>query len=530
MKAWQKTTRTKLIVATTAFIVLFCNATFFANVTDVYPLKTSNVIFLISLVFVLAASVFILLSTVCFRYTIKPILVFILLASSIASYFMSVYGVIIDEDMIRSIALTDVGETRDLFNLRLIATFIFLGIIPSILICKVTFEDTPFKTESLSKIKVGSLGLLLSGIMIFASSGFFYSFIREHKLLRYYINPAGWLYAGFSYIKGAELPSDAAVKPLGEHAKIPATDLDRELIIMVVGETARADRFSLNGYTRKTNPLLEKENVISFTNFESCGTSTAISLPCMFSVFGREQFTHSKGESVENALDVLVHAGVHVLWRDNNSDSKGVAVRVEFEDFKTNKNNRICDSECRDEGMLAGLEDYIDRYDTGDIFIVLHSMGNHGPAYYKRYPKTFEKFRPTCNSNQLESCSRDEIGNAYDNAILYTDFFLAKVINFLKSYSRKFETAMIYVSDHGESLGEGGLYLHGMPYFLAPENQTHVAAVMWFGNSFKLDRHALKEKAEAHYSHDNVFHTLLGLMEVQDPIYDREQDIVRSIL
>jgi lipid A ethanolaminephosphotransferase len=248
----------------------------------------------------------------------------------------------------------------------------------------------------------------------------------------------------------------------------------------------------------------------------------------MFSVFGRNGYSSQKARETENLLDVLSRAGVNVLWRENNSSSKGVAGRVAYEDFQTSKTNPLCDVECRDEGMLSGLQDYIDRTGRGDILIVLHQKGNHGPAYYKRYPTEFEKFTPVCNSNRLEDCTTDQIENAYANAVLYTDYFLSRVIDLLKRNSNAFETAMVYMSDHGESLGENGLYLHGLPYFMAPDSQKHVAAVMWFGESFKIDKAALKAKANAPYSHDNLFHTMLGLMEVQTTVYDKKLDILNS--
>jgi lipid A ethanolaminephosphotransferase len=308
-------------------------------------------------------------------------------------------------------------------------------------------------------------------------------------------------------------------------------DHHTELVIMVVGEAARADHFSLNGYEKKTNPLLENKDIINFSEFYSCGTSTAYSVPCMFSIFDRDDYSYKKGISTQNVLDVLTHTkDIEVLWRDNNSDSKGVALRVPFEDYRTSKTNTICEDngECRDEGMLVGLDEYIKKNKGKDILIVLHQMGNHGPAYYKRYPKEFEKFTPVCETNQLEQCTQEEISNAYDNALLYTDYFLTKTINFLKKYDKTHETALIYMSDHGESLGENGVYLHGLPYFMAPDSQTNIGAFMWFGEEMKkdIDMKKLHKNKEQKYSQDNLFHTLLGLFEVETKVYDKSKDII----
>lgn len=308
-------------------------------------------------------------------------------------------------------------------------------------------------------------------------------------------------------------------------ANISVNDVDHELIILVIGETARADRFSLNNYHKRTNPLLEKEDVVSFKNMSSCGTSTAVSVPCIFSRFIKNDYSEEKGKSNENILDLLSNAGVNILWRDNNSDSKGVALRVPYQDYRTAQNNNICDDECRDEGMLIGLQDYINEQ-KGDVLIVLHQMGNHGPAYYKRYPKEFEIFTPACKSKDLENCSEEQINNSYDNAIAYTDYFLAKAIKLLKNNDDKFETALLYISDHGESLGENGIYLHGMPYMLAPNDQTHVASIFWAGKNMDVNKEKLKSKDHQPLSHDNIFHMLLGLFEVNSKLYNQQLDII----
>jgi lipid A ethanolaminephosphotransferase len=249
----------------------------------------------------------------------------------------------------------------------------------------------------------------------------------------------------------------------------------------------------------------------------------------MFAIYNRDRFSGDKARNTENLLDVLQHAGVTVLWRDNNSDSKGVARRVPFEDFRSPDTNPVCDLECRDEGMLEGLQSFIDGHPSGDILVVLHPMGSHGPAYHKRYPADFRRFTPTCDTSQLDACSEEQIGNSYDNTLLYTDYFLSKVISLLRDNDEHFETAMIYASDHGESLGEGGLYLHGLPYFVAPEAQTHVPMVFWFGHRFDGARiEALRQLADRRYSHDNLFHTLLGLFEIETDVYQPNMDILRE--
>jgi lipid A ethanolaminephosphotransferase len=363
--------------------------------------------------------------------------------------------------------------------------------------------------------------------LVIVSSAFYSSFVREHKVLRYYANPLSSFYAIYKSAKKALVTEQREFIAIGKDATVPANDVDRELIVMVVGETVRADRFSLNGYERQTNPMLENHGVVSFTHASSCGTSTVVSVPCMFSNLTQHGFDDSRAKSMENLLDVLDHAGVKILWRDNNSNSKGVSDRVRTEDFRSAEINPICDTECRDEGMLAGLQDFIDQQPSGDVLIVLHQIGSHGPAYFKRYPPSFRKFKPTCDTNQLDTCTDEEISNTYDNTILYTDYFLSKVIALLAANDDEFETGMVFVGDHGESLGESGIYLHGLPFAIAPEEQTRIPLIMWFGKNYHgVGVNSVKYLKDDSFTHDNVFHSMLGLFEINSKVYDRDLDIM----
>lgn len=522
-------TCSKLIVLAAAFLMVFGNAAFFLNVTKVYPPNLGNIAFLCSLALVFGCAIVLLFSLLCHKHTIKPVLITVFLISALASYFMDTYNVVIDHTMIQNIVETDVAESADLITLKLVLYLALLGVLPSLWVYQVKLVHPDRWKALVSRIKLFSCALGLALMLALVFGRFYASFFREHKPLRYYANPSYYIYSTVKYMKRSIKRDRLPIKPIGLDAKIPATDSHRELIIFVVGETARADRFSLNGYARETNPLLKKEAVISFPNFWACGTSTALSVPCMFSVYTQSEYSDTKAQTTENVLDVLKHAGVNVLWLDNNSDSKGVAARVQHEDYKTPDKNPICDVECRDEGMLSQLQSYIDAHPKGDIFIVLHQMGNHGPAYYKRYPPAFEKYTPACQSNQLEDCSQEEMDNAYDNAILYTDYFLSKVIEVLQRHNGPFEPALFYVSDHGESLGEHGVYLHGLPNFIAPETQLRVPALMWFGSNFdEIDWPSLRKKSGEQYSHDHIFHTILGFMEIETSIYDKTMDIVHG--
>lgn len=522
-------TSLRVIITAALFLIIFDNAAFFSHVTEFYPISLKNIEFLISLVLGITGLITAFLLLFCFRYTTKPIIICILIVSSLTSYFMNNYNVVIDVSMVRNVLNTNADEVFDLLSMKLVLYLLLLGVLPSLVVYKMRIHYQSPGREIISRILL-LVAIPLCILPLVSTSGDYYSsFFREHKSLRFYSNPGYYLYSVGRYVKQHLTSGNHALTPLGLDAKIPSTEIQRKLVIFVVGEAARFDRFSLNGYQRETNPLLKKDGVISFTNFWSCGTSTAISVPCMFSIYGRTRFTTKKAHSTENILDVLRHAGVNVLWLDNNSGSKGVADRVTYVNYRSPDVNRVCDVECRDEGMLPGLQDYINKHSNSDIFIVLHQMGNHGPDYYKRYPARFRKFTPECRSNLFEECSKSEINNAYDNAILYTDYFLNRVIELLKQNREHFETAMFYVSDHGESLGEYGVYLHGLPYFFAPKTQVHIPAIMWLGDKFNnINADAVAKKRNYKYSHDNVFHTILGMLGIQTSIYNSNLDIIHG--
>jgi len=452
------------------------------------------------------------------------------MVSSLTSYFMNSYHIVIDDSMIRNTLQTDLKESMDLFSIKQLLYFVVLGLVPAYLVYKMPISYGDIKTSLFSKLKQSLFLLAIILLSIFLFSKHYASFAREHKPLRYSTNPTYWMYSIGNYINKTTNAAPIVISQIGLDAKITkAQDVLPKLIILVVGEAVRADHLGLNGYHKETTPQLKKEEIINLPNVYSCGTSTAVSVPCMFSIYSKSEYSYKKGIRRENVLDVLNHTNdISILWRDNNSDSKGVALRVPYQHYKTATHNTVCnDDECRDEGLLVGLDEHIKSQKNKDILIVLHQMGNHGPAYYKRYPKAFEKFTPTCKTNQLEECTQEEISNAYDNTILYTDDFLTKTINLLKEYKNTHQTAMLYMSDHGESLGENGIYLHGLPYFMSPDSQIHIGALAWFSSKFKKTLSLNNFDAKKRYTHDNLFHTLLGLFNVNTKVYNKQLDMFK---
>lgn len=502
--------QTRGIFLVVAFMMLTGNLALFDRILENYPLSSSNFPLILSLIafFTLVTSIFFLL--ICHGKATRWILAIYLLIVSQSAYYMDKFGVVVDVSMLDNIMQTNMQEFAGLLTVSLVVRTLLLGVIPAWLVIKYFPKSVSGFAEILPRLRALGILLLLLIVVVAPFSGGYASFIRQHKATRFYANPIYSTYSIVKYInQQINIAKVVPLKLIAQDAKKLASSGKPELMVMVVGETARADRFSLNGYHKETNPMLAQQGAVSLSNVSSCGTSTSVSVPCMFSALGRKQYNKQSALNQQNALDILAAHGVEILWRDNNSDSKGVATRLKVEDFRTPTLNPVCEGECRDIGMLSGLEQYIETRKGKDILIVFHQMGNHGPEYYKRYPKEFEKFTPVCTTGELKDCSQEEIDNSYDNAILYTDYFLSKVIDFLKKYDDDRATAMLYVSDHGESLGEHGIYLHSAPYMVAPKEQTHVPGIVWMGKNFDYKKEQLLPHKDDALSQDDLFCTLL---------------------
>ena len=516
------------IIFVTIFIMLTGNGAFLRRLLEIYPLNPHNLLFLSSLLLFFTITTALIFLSIAHGRATRWVLALFLVIASQAAYYMDQFGVIVDVVMIENIAETNPQELQGLFSEGLFIRTVLLGMLPAWLVIKYCPKSMGLWPELKARLRFGGVLLLLLLINVMPFSAGYASFIREHKITRYYANPSYTLYSAIKYSKQKlKKAEQVALKLIAQDgAIIEHAVSEPELIILVVGETARADRFSLNGYNKETNPLLAKQDVISLTNVSSCGTSTGVSVPCMFSALGRKEYDKTAALNQQNALDVLFEHGVQILWRDNNSNSKGVATRMQYEDFSSPTLNPVCEGECRDIGMLHGLDKYIEARQGQDVLIVLHQMGNHGPEYYRRYPKEFARFQPACMTGELRDCSQVEIDNSYDNAILYTDYFLSKVIDLLRKYDNDHATAMLYVSDHGESLGEKGIYLHAAPYLFAPKAQTHVPAIVWMGKQFDYSAKQLAPYTDTALSHDDLFCSLLVAFEIDSKVCEAKKGML----
>lgn len=466
------------------------------------------------------------------RPVLRPVMTLLLPLTAAASYFMLEYGGVIDVNMVRNIFETDTREAGDLFSIKLVIFFVVLGVVPAVMLWLVPISWRPLGEDVRHKFKSAVVALPLAAAVIFPFIPALTSTFRENIALRMTLTPSNYIGGLNKYLRSKVASRPKTIEPIAEDAKRVATGAKRQFFVIAIGETARADHWSLNGYARETTPQLAKvEGLVNFPDAFSCGTDTAYSVPCMFSGLGRDQFSMGRSASRQNLLDILARTGVDVVWRENQAGCKGICDRIKTEVLTGLKHPTFyAYSENHDEILLEGLAGFI-KSAPGDTVVVMHMMGSHGPAYWKRYPDRFEVFKPACKEAQFSRCKLEEIVNAYDNTILYADHVLAKLTQILRTAADAGDaaTGMIYMSDHGESLGENNIYLHGMPYAFAPAAQKHIPMAVWLSDSLRtaarVEQGCLAQNARAQHSHDNLFHSILGLFNIQTSIYESSLDL-----
>lgn len=441
------------------------------------------------------------------------------------------YGVPVTADMMRNVVATDMREAAGYLSLKTVAIFLAVSVPPILATLFVAKPIPKVRWRALKGIGV-TLGALVLGIGIVAlnfqdGAGFF----RGNKPARYYIAPFNVMVSTYRTFVQDQSPDARKVREVIDAKPEMTVKAERPtLFVLVVGETTRSANWELNGYARETNPLLKKmPDIINFQHATSCGTSTDVSVPCMFSRVGRHNYDRDQILLEEPLPVVLQRAGFTIEWIDNQSGCKGACYNVP--ERKTTVNDKDCPGgDCFDDVFFSEVENAITHVTTAKpTVLILHMMAAHGPAYYKRSTPADKLYTPECRDADLSSCSRESIVNAYDNSVRNTDRVLAGLIERLAA-AKGYDTALYYISDHGESLGEDGLYLHGAPYLLAPAVQKEVPMVMWFSPEFAQDYHVNVDQLRAtaksgEVSQDNLYHTVMGLLGVKGTSYEVKYDL-----
>lgn len=520
-----------LMFITALWLTVLCNQRLWGLIWAV-PMEGGIALWLFralmaALIFAFALGLMLPLS---FRGALKPWLIALLLMSASANVLTVDFGAVADRHAIASVFETDQREAGEMMSAWVLTRIFLLGVLPALFVVLARLEWQPFRQELRARWKPLLLVVAPITLAITLAGQQVIPFVRNHPEARYLTLP----FSVLSAIRGHLRHTFKTTPPhqvIGEDARLlhPANAGDKpRVLVVVVGESARSESFAFDGYARDTNPALAKLPVVFFGRVQSCGTNTATSLPCMFSDLGRKDYDQHIANHRDNALDLLQRAGWQVEWFDNNTGSKKVASRVAESGWQSRPDPRWCGANGCHDGLLQHyLAERIGRIER-DTVIVLHMLGSHGPAYYERYPQDLARFLPECRSTQLQSCSREAILNSYDNTIAYTDHVLAAMIQILDG-SPGIDAALLYISDHGESTGEKGLYLHGAPYAFAPEQQTRVPMIAWasprYAARIGLDMQCLKAKRNGQYAHDHFFDTLLGLADVSSNAQHAALDI-----
>jgi len=514
------------ILFVSIFISFVYNTKFFKILyVDIGLSSFASIYFFFAIIVTIVSAISILLLIFGQRYILKPLVIILIIISSILSFYNNQFGVTVDEQMIINTLQTDINEVVDLISFDLFIHIFFLGIVPSLIVYFIKIEYETFKKDLVLRFLFTLSAFIIVIVIIFSNFKQVSFITRQHKKLNQHITPLYTLNSAYRLVRSS-FQETVEFKKLGKDAKLLGNN-KKTIGIMVVGETARADRFSLNGYQKETNSELKKRNVFSFNNTISCGTSTAYSVPCMFFLNGEKNFTLFKAKNQSNVLDVLSFAGVNTIWVNNNSSCKFVCSRIKSIDVIKNLGGE--DKNINFDEILLDTTNKILKDNKDNILIVLHTMGSHGPRYYKRFPDKFAKFKPFCNNNTPQNCSKNELNNSYDNTIVYTDYILSKLIDILKE-NKDYNSFMLYASDHGESLGENGIYLHGLPKKIAPKEQTNFAMVLWISDQMiknqNINLSMIKNKFTKELNHDYLSHTLLDLFKVQTSIYKKNLSLL----
>lgn len=467
---------------------------------------------------------------------LRPFIAGLTVVAALATHYIQAYGVMLDPSMMRNVLATHPAEASELLTANLAFDLVLKGLIPAFVVLRWPVLALSWRRAFLERaaLLLGALAVILITVWAFYQP--LSSLMRNQRELRYLMTPVNVLWSGAVALSAQGQQAIAVRTPIGLDAQPGASWAVRKrplVVVLVVGETARAANWGLNPGARDTTPELRRLPVINFSHVESCGTNTEVSVPCLFAPIGRRDYDERRIRSQESLLHVLQRAGVQVHWLDNQSGCKGVCDGLPNAFVKDRVSGGCPPGGCLDDRLLDGFADRLTRA-QGTHLWVLHMLGNHGPSYYRRYPEAFEHFKPACREDDLHRCSTEAVVNAYDNALRFTDHVLTQAIEALRQAADKVDSALIYVSDHGESLGEKGLFLHGIPYRIAPIEQTRVPMVWWLSPGLEAatglppgcaDRE-LRRASVKPVAHDHLFHSVLGLLDVRTGLHASGLDLL----
>ena len=434
-----------------------------------------------------------------------------------AAYFIITYSVMIDATTIENVFNTRYSEASGFFSGSLWLFIFVFGVLPALfcLLQPVVFG----KVKKLAICLVSSLAIVLVVAAMNISQTLW---ISQHD------TELGGLLQPWSYVVNTGRVISFSFDKQAEEIKLPdgkITDDEKAVVVLVIGESARKANFQLYGYQRDTNPLLSKQEGLKVYQANSCATYTTAGTKAILE-------PEDTGDLYELLPNYAFRTGVDVSWRTSNWGEPPIHI----DEYLTNEElgTKYPDENIYNDAiLLKGLRERIESSQKNKVLIVLHTSTSHGPNYASKYPKEFEVYQPVAKNVEEGENNVEMLVNAYDNTIRYTDFLLDSLINTLRSMT-DWKSAMIFISDHGESLGENKVFMHGLPMQLAPKVQYEIPFMVWTSEGFRnYKRTSDKEEApegelpavlEQHY----IFHSVLNLLSIQSPAYNKAYDIFET--
>jgi len=523
-----------VVLAVAGYMLAVLNHTLWAELAGIFRPSDGPAVswpFALAVCLRLGGNVLVTVALLWWPRTGKPLVALLLLVAAASAYYMDHYGVRLNQEVVQSIFETRQAEAAALLTPGAVGWFALRGVLPALLLLWLPVRFAPWRRELLGRVALLAVVVVAMVVPLKMANRTSVYFFRNHRGFYNVINPYAALSGTFHYLKNDVFQRQRPLEVVGDDATLApvANDGRRRVLVLVIGETARAENFSLQGYARDTNPEMARVGAHYFSDVWSCGTATTVSVPCMLSDMTREHFDKAASKARWNVLDIAQHAGVDVFWRDNDEGCKGMCVRVPNDDLTSATVAGLCDaSGCLDQVLIDDLPQRLARM-RSPALLVLHLKGSHGPAYYQRYPAAFARFQPGCDTAELQTCSYDKVVNSYDNTIVYTDHILGRIVDTLAADAGT-DSAMLYLSDHGESLGEHDIYLHGASWDSAPSQQKHIPLLLWLSPGWKqgtgLADACIDAQRGRHLSQDYLYHTVFGLLGVRTRQYLPSLDIL----
>jgi len=484
---------------------------FFRVVTENVESGFNGVVIVVSLALLMLAINFFACSLLLYlcRFAGKLILALSFIGNAVTLYFINTYDVLVDDTMMGNVFNTNFSEATLYWSGSALLYILLLGVIPAAVILLVRLDYGSFKTL-----------LVRSGLSLALALVIGFGNITNWPWVDNNSTVAGSLLMPWSYVVNAIRYQSARHKAEKEEILLPdVSNLseEKDVVVLVIGESARRGNFSLYGYPRNTNPELAKVDGLKLYNARSNATYTTAGVKAILDYKDTDKL-------YEILPNYLYRNGVDVCWRSSNWGQSTLRVGTYQDNVALAALSESAGQQdvnpAYDEVLLYGLKEYIQSSDSSKVLVVLHTSTSHGPDYNTRYPSEYRAFLPVSSSVEMSKVPREEILNSYDNSILYTDHILSRIINELKEIEDR-KCCMIYISDHGESLGENNLYMHGVPISIAPREQVEIPFVVWSSDPEQEYRDFAE--IDQHF----VFHSVMHFLGVDSPVYNPDFDIFK---